>query len=109
MLPPDLLIEESLFQIVHVADTLQTLQIPDRKGLYESSNVLDGGLWIGHKPSRSAIELYMGGEAIAHALVSYELYRHAPPWMSRVWEVTTISVDALTVEHNAHLGLAIRF
>lgn len=108
MLPPDLILEESLFQIVHVADTLQTLQIPDHRGLYESSNIFDGGPWIGRKPTPSAIKLYMGGEAIAHALVSYELYRHAP-WMSRIWEVTTISVDASTVAHNAQIGLQIRF
>lgn len=103
----ELIVEESAFQMVHLADTLQTLDIaatPQR--WHESSNALDGGWLIGGHPSRPRVWQYMGAEAALHASITLALvHLGAPRWSLRTWEVVTIGADLSTVAHNASIGV----
>lgn len=109
MIPADIWVEELAFQAVHVADLQQTLAIKHHPHLYESSNVFDAGWAIGPHPSDRQVYAYMAAEAGLHAGVTVLFSRYASPWLARVWEVVTISVDGATIAHNAKLGLQVRF
>ncbi len=102
--------EEFAFQLVHLADTGQTLDIaahPDRYG--ESRSCLDAGWAIGRHPSRAAVWTYMSTEAALHAGVTLAMVHFgAPRWVVRTWEAVTIAVDADTVANNASVGLRVR-
>lgn len=105
----DLYFEEATFQLVHLADLQQTLQTKHYPNLGESSSIIDAGWAIGRHPSDRSIYAFMGAEGLLHAGVTVLLAKYCPAWTSRVWEITTISVDGATVAHNAHLGLQVRF
>jgi hypothetical protein len=101
-------LEESAFQAVHLIDLQQTLDIAKHPRMFERANVFDAGWAIGDHPSDRSVYAFMAGEAVLHAGVTVLLARYCSAWSVRLWEATTISLNGLTVAHNAHIGLAVR-
>ncbi len=107
--PPEIA-EESLFQAIHLVDLGQTLDIHRHSNLEEMGLTHGGCAWaIGHYPSESRIYAYMGTEAALHFVVADLLVHYGRPWMVHAFEATTISINAVVVDDNARLGLAVKF
>ncbi len=120
-LPADVWVEEGVYQAIHVLDLQQTLDIkhfskpcvgvgcPHYYFITESENIFDLGWIVGSRPSDRAIYTAMGTRAVLHGAITLALNEWAPKWATRVWEITTISVDGLTVRHNHEIGLRVHF
>ena len=82
-----------LFTGLLAADWHQTRNMKD--GYYETNLIL------GEHPSDGAVDLYMFGVAVGHALVSgflKEGYRDA-------WQYIWVGAEAYTVYHNEKIGM----
>ena len=101
------IIEESAYQLSHIADTLQTIQIGKSNGKYYEAE----SAWaMGREPTVGSAVTYMGATAIAHGFITYELVEHgAPRWVTRTWEMVTIGWSAEHVYHNNGIGLKVKF
>jgi hypothetical protein len=107
--PPEIA-EESLFQAIHLVDLGQTLDIHRHYNLEEMGFAHGGCAWaVGHYPTEPQIYAYMGAEAALHFLVTDFLVHHGSPWMVHTFEAATISINAIVIDNNARLGLAVRF
>jgi hypothetical protein len=94
------LILEGSYQALHVADTIQTLNIKKDNGYWERNPIL------GRHPSDTEVIAYMAGEAIAHALISKTLAdRNAPDWLQRLWHYSSVSWNGALVISNHKRGL----
>jgi hypothetical protein len=101
--------EELAFQLVHLADTGQTLDIARHPGRWQEQGSICDARWaIGAHPSTGAVWAYMTAEAGLHAAVTVAIVHYgAPRWAIRTWEAVTIAVDAETVARNVSLGLRV--
>jgi hypothetical protein len=113
---------ELAFQALHVVDTAQTLDIrktpcrdleqvgPDRWEWRHCYTESESAWAIGRHPSDRSVWAFMGAEAVAHAAVTWTLYRAgAPPWVEYSWQAVTIGFQAETDVRNVSIGLRYRF
>lgn len=107
--PADVTVDEAVLQALHAVDCQQTLDIKHRPWISEDSSALDAGWAIGPYPSDRRIYAYCGAEAVLHLAVTAALAHWAPAWVTRTWEVTTITLQGVTVAHNARIGLRLHF
>lgn len=108
-IPADLYAEEALFQLAHVVDLQQTLDIKHHANLHEGVQFLDAGWLVGRHPSDRTVYAYMSAEGLLHAGMTVLLARYCPAWTARIWEATTISIEGKTIAHNVHTGMQLRF
>lgn len=103
-LPPEQRAYEAAYQTLHVADTLQTLDIKRHPWAHETNPVL------GKHPKDAEIIAYMAAEAALHYLITDQLAKHdAPIWLQRFWHGASITLAASTVTENHIIGLRVRF
>jgi hypothetical protein len=95
---------EIAYQVVHVVDLGQTLDIKNHPGIKEDN------WFLGEHPSDGKIAVWYVGTAYGHAFVTSALEReNAPRWLCRTWQALTIG-DALNNIHgNYKLGLRMGF
>jgi hypothetical protein len=100
-------VEESVYQALHVIDSAQTVYIArDPSQYYERVS----GWAIGHHPSEADVVRFMAADAIVHILVTTALVRmDAPSWATRTWELLTISSTGYCVRSNIKIGIKARF
>jgi hypothetical protein len=103
------LLEESIYQALHVADTVQTIACTKRpKTCYEAEQPFVA--FAGHHPSERQVYQYMAAEALSHAAVTAVLiHYHMRPAALRIWEGISIGVAMVDVHQNFRAGLQIRF
>ena len=101
-LPPEQRVEETVYQSLHLADTLQTLQIARHPESYwEAVNPI-----MGHHPTQGRVLEVMASEAVLHALVTQALVDR-PLWAQRSWQALSIGWSAANVNRNARIGLTL--
>jgi hypothetical protein len=95
---------EAAYQVVHVVDLGQTLDIKNHPGLKENN------WFMGTHPSDGKIAVWYIGTAWGHAFVTSALENErAPRWLCRSWEVLTIGDALNNVRGNYQLGLKVKF
>ena len=99
--------EETAYQLVHGADTLQTLQIAHNTRCY--SEVGGARSLIGPKPKPEAVLAWGVGLGLAHAgiteVINEAQLDGASPWWQRTWQAATIIPVIDTVHKNWGAGL----
>ena len=93
-------LREAGWQVLHIVDWGQTLDIARNPGLYHEINPV-----IGRHPSVGRVNLYMGLSAAGHLAVSWAL----PKEYRVYWQWMTIGVTGGLVGHNFNIGLRVRF
>ena len=94
--------EETVYQSLHVADTLQTLQIARHpESYYEAINPI-----MGHHPSQGRVLAVMASEAVLHGLVTQSIVDQ-PIWAQRSWQAVSIGWSAANIHRNAQIGLTL--
>ena len=110
---------ETTYQVVLLADFLQTLQISDRSRdprTYRYYYDKDGSYkcfiphcetnpMLGKFPTRKEVTVYFLESAASHLLISYLLPAKARTW----WQGATIAIEVGYVAHNYGVGVAIKF
>ena len=103
------IVGEVAWQVIHVVDWGQTLDIAANPDRYHEINPI-----IGRHPSRGRVNLYMGASAILHPVVTWLLPEKAevfgfefnPRW---VWLGGTIATSGACVINNNSIGLRFGF
>jgi len=91
---------EVTYQILHLIDWGQTLDIAAQPEHYREINPL-----MGDHPSRSRVNAYMGASALAHLGITHFLPKSWRPY----WQGLTIGMTGALVIHNFNIGLQVRF
>jgi hypothetical protein len=106
-LSTETIVEESVYQALHVIDASQTVYIakhPDQYYEKESDWI------IGRHPSEAGVIRFMAADAIVHVAVTTALVKlEAPRWLTRTWELVTIADTANCVRGNVSIGIKARF
>jgi len=92
---------EALWQIAHMVDYKQTVQIsrhPDRWNEASSQH------WIGDNPSRGKVNLYFVATGIGHLVLSCDLTKRR-----KVFQTVTAVEKFAIVLQNRQLGIKINF
>lgn len=89
---------EIMWQVLHLADWSQTLQIAERSDLREANPLL------GDSPSKGRVNTYFALTAVSHWRLSRRL---SPKWRRR-WQWASIGLAGAVVLHNKRQGLSIR-
>jgi hypothetical protein len=100
-------VEESVYQALHVIDAAQTVYIAKHPDQYYEK---ESGLIIGRHPSESTVIKFMAADAIVHIAVTTALVKlDAPAWLTRTWELITIADTGNCVRGNFKIGIKARF
>src|ERR1700684_1681204 len=100
-------VEESVYQALHVIDAAQTVYIAKHPGEYYER---ESGWLIGHHPPESGVIKFMAADAIVHATVTTALVKlNAPRWVTRTWELVTIADTGNCVRGNFKIGIKAQF
>ena len=100
-------IEESVYQALHVIDASQTVYIARHPDQYYEK---ESGWIIGHHPSEADVIRFMAADAVIHIAVTTALVKvDAPRWVTRTWELLTIADTANCVRGNVKIGIKARF
>ena len=91
---------EATWQLLHLLDWGQTLDIADHPEKYHEHNPI-----MGKHPSRSTVNLYMGAWIPLHIGITYVLPKECRPY----WQYVTIGVTGTCVIKNFSVGLQVRF
>lgn len=91
---------EATWQVLHLVDWGQTLDIADNPTRYRECNPI-----LGSHPSRQTVNLYMGVGALVHLGITHVLPKSCRPY----WQYLTIGVSGALVIHNFNIGLSIKF
>lgn len=91
---------EITWQIIHVVDWGQTLEIARHPQNYYEKNP-----FFGKHPSVGRVNSYMAAGAVAHAVISYVL----PPKYRKWWQYSTIVLSGGCVINNFSLGIGVKF
>jgi hypothetical protein len=101
------IIEETVYQSLHVIDTAQTVYIARHPDQYYE-RVSDWA--IGHHPSEAGVIRFMAADAVFHIAVTTALVKlDAPRWVTRTWELLTIANTGNCVRGNVKIGIKARF
>lgn len=110
--PRSVISEEATYQVLHLADTLQTLDIKHHPNIHEGSMSESYGssAIIGEHPSDAQVIGLMAVEAVAHYAITRAMIKHdAPHWIVHAWQLTTITIQGNVVKNNYKLGLKFNF
>lgn len=103
-LPAEQHTEETAYQVLHLADMLQTLDIKNHPGHYETNPIL------GHHPNDGQVLAYFAAEAGLHYAVTKALYDgDAPMWAQRLWQGAWLYWEADNVYTNHQHGIRFTF
>lgn len=91
---------EAGWQVLHVVDWGQTLEIARNPDRYWEMNPI-----MGKHPSVGNVNFYMGLSSIAHAAVSVLLPEKIRPY----WQWISIGVSGACVINNFNVGLGVKF
>ena len=91
---------ETVWQLLHLADWGQTLDLAAQPNKYYEYNPI-----LGSHPSRSQVNLYMAASALLHLGVTHVLPSRCRPWFQHV----SIGVSGTCVVNNFAVGLSIKF
>lgn len=98
-------VTEGIYQAMHFADTLQTIDIAKNPQRFQETNLM-----IGAHPTTRVVDEYMTAEAIAHFAVSEALIKlDAPNWVVRTWETVTIGREVSNLRGNYKIGVRFSF
>lgn len=95
----DYALEATYFGVTSM-DWSQTQQIANDPAHYHEMNPL-----LGQHPSLANVNVLIPSAMALHALIAYAL----PKPFREVWQMAWIGVEASTVQHNASIGLRIKF
>jgi len=100
-------VEESVYQALHVIDASQTVYIAQHPGEYYEK---ESGWIIGRHPSEAGVIRFMAADALVHVTVTTALVKlDAPRWVTRTWELLTIADTGNCVRGNIKIGIKARF
>jgi hypothetical protein len=100
-------VEESVYQALHVIDASQTVYIARHPDQYYEK---ESGWVIGRHPSEAGVIRFMAADALVHVAVTTALVKlDAPRWLTRTWELVTIADTANCVRGNFKIGIKARF
>lgn len=91
---------ETIWQLIHVVDWGQTVDIAKNPNRYSEINPL-----IGEHPSVNDVHRYMIASSLTHYLVS----RTLKPRYRKYWQYITIGMTGTLIAHNYSVGLRINF
>lgn len=91
---------EVAWQVLHVVDWGQTLNIADRPDKYHEINPI-----IGEHPSRERVNIVMGTTTVLHVAITHYLPKEWRPY----WQYLSIGVSGALVIHNLSIGLNMHF
>ena len=91
---------EVVWQILHVVDWGQTLDIARQPHKYHELNPI-----LGKHPSVGKVNTYMALSAVAHLGISLALPKEYRKW----FQYLTIGATGSLVVHNFNIGLKVRF
>ena len=94
------IVGEVAWQVIHVIDWGQTLDIADNPDRYHEINPL-----IGRHPSRSKVNAYMAASALIHPVVTYFI----PTEYRWYWLGGTLALSTACVVNNNAIGLSLGF
>ena len=91
---------EATWQVLHLVDWGQTLDISAQPSRYHEINPI-----LGKHPSRSTVNIYMASGALLHLGISHVLPQSYRPY----WQYVTIGTSGACVVNNFAIGLSIKF
>ena len=91
---------EATWQLLHLIDWGQTLDISAQPTRYREINPL-----IGDHPSRARVNAYMGLSTLTHLGITHLLPKSCRPY----WQAVTIGITGGLVIHNFNIGLQVKF
>ncbi len=100
---------EGIWEVLHIIDWGQTRDIENHPGVYETN------FWMGHHPSHQTVDLYMGGWAVLHPVITHWIPKkitiaddYEIPLRS-VFQGISIGATGGCVVKNFRLGLEFKF
>jgi hypothetical protein len=103
-LPYEQRTEEGVYQALHLADMMQSLDIKNHPGHHEANPIL------GPHPNDGQVLAYFAAEAGLHYAVTKALYDgDAPMWAQRLWQGAWIYWEADNVYTNNQHGIRFTF
>jgi hypothetical protein len=100
-LSPEARDEEVAYQVAAAVDLTQTLRIADTPERFHELNPV-----LGPHPQPTKVATYFAATAAVHYGITATLSANdAPAWLVRSWEIAGLSLEAVCITNNAHLGI----
>jgi hypothetical protein len=100
-------VEESVYQTLHVIDSAQTVYIAQHPSEYYEK---ESDWAIGHHPTEARVIQFTAADAIVHVAVTTALVKlDAARWVTRTWELLTIADTGNCVRGNFKIGIKAQF
>ena len=98
---------ETVFQVLNVADAVQTLYVAEHPETYREAQ----SAWlIGDHPSTGEVLAFKAASAAIHyGVTALMVHADLKPGYIRAWQAVSIGWTAGTVAHNWSIGLKVKF
>lgn len=91
---------EIIWQLIHIVDWGQTVDIAKFPDHYQEINPL-----LGKHPSVNDVNRYMVVSSVTHYIIS----RSLKPKYRKYWQYVTIGITGTLITHNYNVGLRVNF